>query len=114
MSVGWFGAAAAFLALAVAVLVSSLATVWGLFRHYSVLIKLLITAMATGVLLVHMGPISGLAATAAETSMSAAGFLGLRIQVDRLRATSTAQDATIDRYGPRKVEKPTSRGEPHD
>ncbi|WP_426940003.1 DUF2269 domain-containing protein [Pseudarthrobacter sp. S6] len=116
VSVGWFGAVAAFLALAVAGLVSpdaglakaaylgmgvtgwfaivplavaalltgialSLGTVWGLFRYYWVLIKLLITVLATGVLLVHMGPISGLAATAAETSVSVGGVDGLRTQV---------------------------------
>lgn len=114
-SVGWFGAVAAFLALAVAGLtspdaqmvraaylgmgltgwfvivplalaslltgvVSSLGTTWGLFRYYWVLIKLLITALATVVLLVHMGPISGLADAATETTLSAASR-GLRIQV---------------------------------
>ena len=88
-SVGWFGAVAAFLALAVVGLTSadsqtiravylvmepvawltlvplafaslltgvvqSLGTVWGLFRHYWVLFKLLITVMATIILLIYM------------------------------------------------------------
>ncbi|MCZ9880195.1 DUF2269 domain-containing protein [Arthrobacter sp. B2a2-09] len=78
---GWFAIVPFALASLITGIVSSLGTVWGLFRHYWVLIKLLITALATGVLLVHMGPISGLAATAAVKSMSAAGFQGLRIQV---------------------------------
>jgi hypothetical protein len=78
---GWFAIVPLALASLITGIVSSLGTVWGLFRHYWVLIKLLITALATGVLLVHMGPISGLAATAAQTSMSGAGFQGLKIQV---------------------------------
>jgi hypothetical protein len=88
-SVGWFGAVAAFLALAVVGLTSadpqtiravylvmepvawltlvplafaslltgvvqSLGTVWGLFRHYWVLFKLLITVLATIILLIYM------------------------------------------------------------
>jgi hypothetical protein len=92
-SVGWLGAVAAFLALAVASLTSqdaqmvraaylameltawfvivplafaslltglvqSLGTKWGLFRHYWVLAKLLLTVLATIVLLLQMESIS--------------------------------------------------------
>ena len=88
-SVGWFGAVAGFLALAVAGLTSenpqivvssyismdlitwfvivpacfgtlvtgviqSLATQWGLFRYYWILVKFLLTIVATIVLLAHM------------------------------------------------------------
>lgn len=88
-SVGWLGAVAAFLALAVVGLTSadsqtiravyivmepvawlalvplafaslltgvvqSLGTIWGLFRHYWVLFKLLITVLATVILLIYM------------------------------------------------------------
>lgn len=95
-SVGWFGAVAAFLALAViglssadaatmravyvsmaaitwfvvlplnglslvSGLISSLGTTWGLFRHYWVLFKLLLTVFATLVLLVHTRPIGDMA-----------------------------------------------------
>jgi hypothetical protein len=61
-------------------LVSSLATPWGLFRHYWVLLKLLITVPATIVLLVHMQAISLLAGAAAETTLtsSSADLQGLR------------------------------------
>ena len=94
-SVGWLGAVAAFLALAIAGLTSqdahllraaylameltawsiivplslaspltglvqSLGTPWGLFRHYWVLVKLLITIPASIVLLLHMQPIGHL------------------------------------------------------
>jgi hypothetical protein len=37
--------------------VQSLATPWGLFRHYWVIFKLLLTIAATVLLLVHLGPI---------------------------------------------------------
>jgi hypothetical protein len=108
-SVGWFGAVAAFLALAVAGLTSagltsqdaqmvrtayaameltarwvivplavasllsgiiqSLGTPWGLFRHYWVLAKLLLTTFATIILLAKM-PLIGYAARRAATTLS--------------------------------------------
>ena len=115
-SVGWLGAVAGFLALAVAGLTSqdaqmvraaylameltasvvivplSLAslltglvqspgTKWGLFRHYWILVKLLITILATIVLLLHMQPTSLLAGVAAERTLSSADLHGLRIQL---------------------------------
>jgi hypothetical protein len=59
-------------------LVQSLGTPWGLFRHYWVLAKLLLTALATIVLLLKLGPIKYLAGVAAETTMSSADLVGLR------------------------------------
>lgn len=79
---GWFAIVPLALASLLTGVVSSLGTIWGLFQHYWVSMKLLITVLATGVLLIHMGPISGLAANAAaETSMSAAGVHDQRTQV---------------------------------
>lgn len=107
-SVGWLGAVAAFLALAIVGatspdalsmrsadvamdltawfvivplcfaslltgLVSALSTPWGLFRHYWVLVKLLITLPATLVLLVHMQPISLLAGAASKRTSTWSG-----------------------------------------
>jgi len=115
-SVGWFGAVAGFLALAVAGLtgqdaqrvraayigmdltgwlvivpfalaslltglVSSLGTTWGLFRHYWVLAKLLMTIPATSLLLVHMPPISYMAGVAADKALSSGDLRELRIQI---------------------------------
>ncbi|WP_127354718.1 hypothetical protein [Actinacidiphila soli] len=115
-SVGWLGAVAVFLALAIAGLTSqdgqmvraaylvmgltgwfvivplcfaslltglalSLGTTWGLFRHYWVLAKLLMTVPATFVLLVHMQPIDHIAGVAAKASLSGAELHGLRIQL---------------------------------
>jgi hypothetical protein len=103
-SVGWFGAVAAFLALAVAGqtsqdalmvraaylamelttqfvivplafvslgsgVISSLFTKWGLLRYYWVLVKLVITIIATLILLVHTQPIGLLARVAAKTAV---------------------------------------------
>ena len=44
----------------------SLGTTWGLFRHYWVLFKLLITAVATIVLLIYMGTFGLMAGMAAD------------------------------------------------
>ena len=61
--------------------VLSLGTPWGLFRHYWILIKLLITIFATIVLLIHTQPISLLAAAAAETTLASADLRQPRIQL---------------------------------
>lgn len=50
-------------------LVQSLGTPWGLFRHYWVVAKLLLTLFATGVLLVKMELIGDAARLAAATTM---------------------------------------------
>lgn len=111
-SVGWLGAVAGFLALAIAArtsqddqlvraaflvmellgwfvlvplsfaslltgLIQSLGTKWGLFRHYWVLFKLLITVVSTFILLAYMETLSYLAGVAAEMTLSAADLQGL-------------------------------------
>lgn len=115
-SIGWLGAVAGFLALAIVGLTShdaqrvrsayiamevvasvvivplclislltglvqSLGTRWGLFRHYWVLIKLLITLVSTLLLLVHMQPIRHMAGVAAERTLSSTDSRPLRIQL---------------------------------
>jgi hypothetical protein len=49
--------------------VLSLGTPWGLFRHYWILAKLLITILSTLILLIHLQPINHLASAAAETTL---------------------------------------------
>ncbi|HET7480251.1 MAG TPA: hypothetical protein VFJ72_12120 [Rubrobacteraceae bacterium] len=106
-SVGWLGAVAAFLGLAIVGLTSqdaqtvrgaylvmepaawfvlvplafaslltglvqSLGTKWGLFRHYWVLFKLLITIFATIVLLIYMETLSLMAGLAADPNTALA------------------------------------------
>jgi hypothetical protein len=113
-SIGWFGAVAAFLALAISGLttqdaqlaraaylamdlttrfvivplavtslvtgvVSSLGTRWGLFRYYWVVVKFLITIVATIILLVHTQPINRLARVAATTTLLSADLRSLQI-----------------------------------
>jgi hypothetical protein len=62
---GWFVIAPLCLASLLTGVVQALGTPWGLLRHYWVSIKLVITVLATAVLLVHMRPISRLAQLAA-------------------------------------------------
>jgi hypothetical protein len=78
---GWFVIVPLSLASLVTGLVQSLATKWGLFRHYWIVVKLLIAIFATIVLLLHMQPTSRLAGVAAERTLSSADLVGLRIQL---------------------------------
>jgi hypothetical protein len=115
-SVGWFGAVAGFLALAIVGLtgqdhqvvsatylaievmtsliivplclatlltgiIQSIGTKWGLFCHYWVIAKLLITVLATLLLLIHMRPITIMSDIARDTILSATDFRQLRIQL---------------------------------
>lgn len=108
-SVGWLGAVAGFLALAVAGLTSqdaqmvraayfameltawfvivplalaslltglvqSLGNTWGLFQHYWVLVKFLLTVFAVIVLLLKLEPISYIAGVTGETTLSSTDF----------------------------------------
>lgn len=139
-SVGWLGADAGFLALAVAGLTSqdaqlvraaylameltawfvivplsfaalltglvqALGTKWGLFRHYWILVKLLLAIFATIVLLVHTQPISYLAGVAAETTLSSAD---LRLQIQLVVAPGAGLlvllvNTTLAVYKPRGI-----------
>ena len=58
--------------------VQSLGTTWGLFRHYWVVAKLLLTLLTLIVLLLQMEGITYFAAAAVETTLSSADLLGLR------------------------------------
>jgi len=68
--------------LSIATLVTGLAqafgSAWGMVRHYWVLFKLVITVIATAVLLLKLGPISVLADAAASAAFSNGDLLGLR------------------------------------
>ena len=110
-SVGWLGAAAAYLALGVAAevsrqpqivraawigmelsgwfvivplaclayvtgLVLSLGTPWGLFKHYWVVIALVLTTLSLAVLLLHMPSVSTLAGLARTADNAAVSRLG--------------------------------------
>lgn len=115
-SVGWLGAVAAFLALAITGVASddpqvvraaylamhlttwfvivplclaalstgvvqSVGTTWGLFDHYWVVTKLLLTVIATFLLFVHTQPIDRVAAVAAKTTLAAGELRQVRFQL---------------------------------
>ena len=59
-------------------LVQSLGTPWGLFRHYWVLVKLLLTVFTIVVLLLQLDGIGIMAGVAAKGELSSGDLLGLR------------------------------------
>ena len=116
LSIGWTGAVAAYLALALAGagsedaalvracyiamdllarsvivplavgatltgLAMGLGTPWGLFRHYWVLVSMLLTLLALAVLLQQLGPIEALAAAARDPTLARADLPGAAGQV---------------------------------
>jgi hypothetical protein len=115
-AVGWLGAVAGFLVLAVAGLTSheeqtvlsvylsmglitrfvivplsfaplltgpilSLGTPWGLFRHYWILAKLLLTVVSTIIMQLHVQPINLLADAAAKTPLFPANLHDMQVQM---------------------------------
>ena len=78
--IGWYVIVPLALASLLTGFVMSLATPWGLFRHYWVLSSLVLTILATVVLLQHMQTVSFVAGIAAETDSTDVGGLrgGLR------------------------------------
>jgi len=73
--IGWYVIVPLALAALLTGLVMALGTPWGLFRHYWVLISLVLTIFATVVLLVHMQTVSDVAGRAAATPGAAVGGL---------------------------------------
>jgi hypothetical protein len=59
-------------------LTQAIGSAWGVARHYWVFFKLVITAIATAVLLLKLGPISVLADAASTAAFSSGDLLGLR------------------------------------
>jgi len=74
----WFVIVPAVLAALLTGVIQALGTTWGLFRHYWVLVKLLVTVLVTIVLLLQMELIGYLAGVAAETTLPDADLDGLR------------------------------------
>ena len=73
---GWVVIVPLALAALLTGLVMALGTPWGVFRHYWVLITLVLTIMATVVLLLHMPTVSALAAVARTADDADLGGLG--------------------------------------
>ncbi len=101
--VGWVVIVPLCLASLVTGLVQSLGTTWGLFRHW-VIIELLMTILATVVLLLHMQPIGHLARVASERTLAGGELGGLRIQLVANAGAAIAVlliAATLSIYKPR-------------
>ncbi|MDQ0847299.1 hypothetical protein [Streptomyces sp. V1I6] len=79
--IGWYVIVPFSVASLVTGLVQSFGTVWGLLRHYWVIAKLLITVVATLLLLVHMQPVGHLADAAARAALAGGELQGMRIQL---------------------------------
>jgi hypothetical protein len=79
--IAWFVIVPLSLASPLTGIIQSLGTTWGLFRHYWVVVKLIITVPATVVLLLHMQPISHVASAAAVTALAGGDLHGIRIQL---------------------------------
>ena len=62
-------------------LIQSLGTTWGLFRHYWVVVKLVIAVVATAILLQQLGPIRYLAGAAAEGKLAGSDLRVARISL---------------------------------
>jgi len=77
----WFVIVPLSLASPLTGLVMSSGTTWGLFGHYWVVAKLVITVPACIVLVLHMHRIGHLARAVAETTLSRGDLSGLRVQL---------------------------------
>jgi hypothetical protein len=84
--IGWYLIVPLALASLLTGFVMSLGTPWGLFRHYWVLISLVLTVVATGVLLRHMPTVSVFARVAAETDSADVGGLRAALRGELLHA----------------------------
>jgi hypothetical protein len=62
-------------------LIQSLCTQWGLFKHYWTVVKLILTVIATVLLLVHMKPISYLSMVASDSPLTLSHLIDLRIRL---------------------------------
>jgi hypothetical protein len=154
-SVGWFGAVAGFLALAIAGLTSpdagtvravyiamevtgwfvlvplglaslvtgvvqALGTKWGLFRHYWVIVKLVITVLATFILLLYTQTLGSLADAARESTARGGAVEGVRSASPLLHAAAALvllavattlavyKPQGVTRYGRRRLRGPVS------
>ena len=78
--IGWFVIIPFSFAALLSGLVQSLGTPWGLFQHYWVLWKLVLTVGATFLLLLHMSAVNRASAVAAGT-VGSVGFRALQIRL---------------------------------
>lgn len=79
--VGWYVIVPICLAALLTGLIQSLGTNWGLFRHYWITVKFLLTSLASIVLVNHMPVVSKMANIVTDEKLSTPDFEMLRIQL---------------------------------
>lgn len=79
--IGWYAIVPSSFASLVSGLVQGLGTKWGVFRHYWVLVKLVINVLATIVLLAHMSAVSAVGDAAMRGPLADGDLRGLRVQL---------------------------------
>lgn len=79
--IGWLVIVPLSVASLITGLIQSLGTEWGLFRHYWILIKLVLNVLASAVLLLHMMPIGRVADLAATTPVLGSDMHDIRVQL---------------------------------
>lgn len=79
--IGWYVIVPFSAASLLSGVIQSVGTTWGLFRHYWVLAKLLITVGASILLMLHMQVVSSIALAASDASMPASHLQGPKMQV---------------------------------
>ncbi|MBW5480564.1 hypothetical protein [Streptomyces bambusae] len=120
--VGWWVIVPFSVASLVTGVVQSLGTVYGLVRHYWVIAKLLITVVATLLLLVHMQPVGHLADAAARAALAAGELEGMRVQLIADAAAALAvllvaaglsvfKPRGVTRYGRRRQREQAATGQ---
>lgn len=62
-------------------LIQAVGTHWGLFKHWWILVKLMLTVVATLILMLHMQPISYLAQVASQKTIALDELQNLRIRI---------------------------------
>lgn len=62
-------------------IVQSVTTPWGLFQHYWIVVKLVLTLIATGLLLLHMQPVEYISSITKERMLGADELQSLRIRL---------------------------------
>jgi hypothetical protein len=106
--IGWSIIFPLSLASLISGIIQALGTVWGLFRHYWVLIKLIITTLATALLLLHLQPVTHMAGIASVSDLSPTDMTGMRTQLiaDAAAAVLALLVTTVlSLYRPRGITK---------
>jgi hypothetical protein len=117
--IGWFVIVPFSVGALASGLVQSLATQWGLFRHWWILLKLLLTIVAVVILVRHMEDVSRVSRLAKEATMSGVDFrpelihaAGGLLVVLAATLLSVFKPWGMTHYGLKKAAQPDSSSRP--